>query len=471
MNSPQTFGRLNAFQRVMLAYSELHPYNAVHIYQLAGPLQADALQEALSETCRANGLGQVEVDRRAGQYRYLAPETAPGPEIAVLSAGEDLEGQVSTRVTVELNRPFARPRAYPFRLSAVAGDGQHVVLFTYDHWIADSVGARLIMRQVLGRYLRASNKTGTGAEPDNVCSRRAVRNEAPVPLLLDVLGGDVPENAAPLELYPPTYRQAFAQHFRGWRRFRVVAQVLAHWWRHRRAWQVPFTPEDDIATGFLHYTLPPDLLPRLHSFARRHELSIHDVFLAVLARTLSAAALRRDARPTPNVLTLGTIVDTRAEAQLPAADTLGLFLGNYMVRTPLCAADDLVELAQRISQTTRQVKQQKGFLASNVGFGLFNLIWPWVPKSRRAQHAREILPMSGGITNVVVRDEWMLTEDRILGFARAASCGPALPLVISPTTLRKQLNLCVTYRTAGFRHAEVEEIVAGIRAALDRIPA
>ena len=36
--------------------------------------------------------------------------------------------------------------------------------------------------------LRTSNKTGTGSEPDNVCSRRVVRNEVPVPLSLEILG-------------------------------------------------------------------------------------------------------------------------------------------------------------------------------------------------------------------------------------------------------------------------------------------
>ena len=40
--APLPVGRLNAFQRVMLQWSELHPYNAAHTYRLSGPLCFDA---------------------------------------------------------------------------------------------------------------------------------------------------------------------------------------------------------------------------------------------------------------------------------------------------------------------------------------------------------------------------------------------------------------------------------------------
>jgi hypothetical protein len=49
---------------------------------------------------------------------------------------------------------------------------------SYDHWVADSFATRLILRHVLGRYLRL----------------------------------DLPENDRPLTLYPGTYREMFPQH-------------------------------------------------------------------------------------------------------------------------------------------------------------------------------------------------------------------------------------------------------------------
>ena len=65
------------------------------------------------------------------------------------------ENRLAAHLARELNRPFARPRCRPFRFSVVdAGPKSHYVSLTYDHWVADSVGARLLMRHVLGRYLK-----------------------------------------------------------------------------------------------------------------------------------------------------------------------------------------------------------------------------------------------------------------------------------------------------------------------------
>ncbi len=60
------FGRLNAFQRVMLQWSELHPYNAAHTYQLSGPLNLPALHKAIREAFEHNALGVAEIDPRGG---------------------------------------------------------------------------------------------------------------------------------------------------------------------------------------------------------------------------------------------------------------------------------------------------------------------------------------------------------------------------------------------------------------------
>ena len=45
--SNSTSGRLNAFQRLMLQWSELHPYNAAHVYRIARPMAPEALAEAI----------------------------------------------------------------------------------------------------------------------------------------------------------------------------------------------------------------------------------------------------------------------------------------------------------------------------------------------------------------------------------------------------------------------------------------
>ena len=62
---PGPKGQLNAFQRLMYNWSELHPYNATHTFRLVGPARVDALHQAIRETYFLNRLGVVHLDADA----------------------------------------------------------------------------------------------------------------------------------------------------------------------------------------------------------------------------------------------------------------------------------------------------------------------------------------------------------------------------------------------------------------------
>ena len=88
-------------------------------------------------------------------------------------------------------------------------------------------------------------------------------------------------------------------------------------------------------------------------------------------------------------------------------------------------------------------------------------IWPHLKPERRSHFARRALPLTAGISNLYVRDSWIDQQGagRILDFHRAASNGPALPLVISPTTIGDQMNIAVTYRVTGFSRSKIDGIM------------
>jgi len=85
--APSLVGRLNAFQRVMLQWSELHPYNAAHTYRLSGPLSLQSLQQAIRDALDHNGMGVAEIDPDGVWYRHEADDSPHPPEIEVV-AGE-----------------------------------------------------------------------------------------------------------------------------------------------------------------------------------------------------------------------------------------------------------------------------------------------------------------------------------------------------------------------------------------------
>ena len=76
--------------------------------------------------------------------------------------------------------------------------------------------------------------------------------------------------------------------------------------------------------------------------------------------------------------------------------------------------------------------------------------------------------MSGGISNVLVREPWM-NDNRhlILDYYRGVSTGPSLPIVLTPTTFGDHLSLGVSYRVAGFTQAKIESLLQMLRDQLE----
>ena len=203
------------------------------------------------------------------------------------------ESRLADHVTRELNRPFERPRCKPWRFSVLEAEPDaHYVIVTYDHWVADSTAARLVLRHVLDRYC----------------------------------GWNLPENRRPLDLYPGTYREVFAHRLGGARLFGAGMHSLRPVDAEpiRGASSVLVQPTDGhsfraLSRGFRHG-------PRLRHFARSLGATIHDVILAALGRAMAEFLPRRAMRKRQE-LSLGTIVDARADAQEDLSDSLGAFLG------------------------------------------------------------------------------------------------------------------------------------------------
>jgi hypothetical protein len=73
---------------------------------------------------------------------------------------------------------------------------------------------------------------------------------------------------------------------------------------------------------------------------------------------------------------------------------------------------------------------------------------------------------------VHLRGSWIERQasNRILDFSRAVSCGPALPLVVSPTTIHNRMNIAVSYRTTGFSQGKIEGIMDSFVGQLESLP-
>ncbi len=78
-------GKLNEFQRTMLQWSGLHPYNAVHVARVTAAIAPERLARAASHVLAEAGLTNYAVREKGGVYRYegglveVAPQRAATP--------------------------------------------------------------------------------------------------------------------------------------------------------------------------------------------------------------------------------------------------------------------------------------------------------------------------------------------------------------------------------------------------------
>ena len=166
-SSVEVGGRLNAFQRVMLQWSSLHPYNAVHVCKLAGPLRSECLSTSVAHGLERLGLGLARLSADGEHYQHAKDAN---PEIEFIAGGQQADQRLEEFTNCLLNRPFDRPVLKPFRFAAIdAGPHEHFVVLAYDHWVADSTSARHLLREVLGEYLN----------PGRLLNRRSISIRAP----------------------------------------------------------------------------------------------------------------------------------------------------------------------------------------------------------------------------------------------------------------------------------------------------
>src|SRR5476651_1043416 len=104
-------GRLNIFQRVMLQWNELHPYNAVNVVRIPGAVDSGRLQKIINGTLETWGLTGLTLNRKSGNFHYHGGSVQC--EIKIIAAGED---SLSSEIERQINMAFPAEESFnPFR--------------------------------------------------------------------------------------------------------------------------------------------------------------------------------------------------------------------------------------------------------------------------------------------------------------------------------------------------------------------
>jgi len=423
-------GNLNIFQRVMLQWNDLHPYNAVHVVRLHGPPDLARLRQAIETSLTNRGLSVVTLDREHATYEYHSGGLPV--EIRTSAETDTDEVELTAQIEREINTPFRIDTPLrPFRFFVVPEGDRFALGTCYFHPIADAESMVMLIRGILAAYLGDH-----GSGPSRSMDCYPARHDR----LLISRPGLV---ARKLLALPSDIR------------------------RMRHSFRARLCDANDLENRFRFVAAGGDVLRTLQASAKTWEVTLHDLLLALLMKALSPLAPNRTRAHRRRDISLGSIVNIRNECGIDRERTFGLFLGAFVVSHPVPDGIPLRALAMDIRRQTRRIKQHKLFLAAPLELAFAGRLFAFYSTQRRKLFYHRYHPLWGGISNMSLDTRWPPDDPaRPLDYFRAVSTGPITPLVLTTTTYDDRMVLGITYRPTAFAPARITRFQEQFRAEL-----
>ena len=431
------WSHFNFFQRMMLRWRELHPYNPVHVVRVPVALDAERLRAGIAEHLESLGLTGLAVDRAHWRYRFEGGPAAV--ELSVLADGADASALLASTIEREFNRPFVQAaREQPFRFVAIDEGAAFQLLLVYDHYVAsgDSI-ARLLT---------------------HLACELARPGAAPAPL---ALGGR-----------SASYRGTLLRH-PGWalRSLLGVPRMVAD---ARRAWRVPYTHIEDGTNAYLGVPVDAVRTAALRAAAKAWGVTFNDLLLACLLQGLSPLAARRRGAARRKQLAVASILNMRRDQRPEARAAVSPFLAAFRVSHTVPEGIGLQQLAQDVQRQTSNIKRNHLYLQSLLALGLSALLWPLLTPLQRFGFYPKHFAVWAGITSLDLNLLWG-QADRAdtagLDYLRAVPTGPLCPLVLAVTSVHDQLHLGFAFRTSAFSREAVDALAAAMLRQADALRA
>lgn len=406
-------GALNVFQRTMLQWNDLHPYNAAHVLRLPGRLDFARLETSVNRVLARHGFGAITFDRRRRTYAYRAGarfEIGRRPEFdgTLPSLVPEIERQLNTPFLIAENN-------LPFRFFAGESGGFFSLGLVYFHAISDAEAVTLLLKDIVGAYVH---------------------------------GGEV-DGIVPFDLFPPRPDGLLAHGPN------LLLRKLASLPKFIRTMSVSDRVDFGIlrgpVLGFDFFSAGGGALSKISYAAKKLGATVNDLLLAALLKSLSPFAVQRLHHARRNRIAVGCVANLRRDLKLPNPRSFGLFLGSFVVshRTP--PEISLADLARDVSRQTREIKRGKLFLGAPLEMSLGGFLLSLFPQERRKKFYRKHYPLWGGISNVNLNSLWPVSDATApVDYLRGVSTGPATPLALSVTTVGNVLNFGISYRKSVF---------------------
>ncbi len=419
MSSPT--GRYNQFQRTMLQWSSLHPYNAVHVVHIGRAIDPGHFGNRLNHVLTLSGLGNLSIDSKGGFFRFHGgnPECIP----QIIDGGNDPIGALHHEMERQLNEVFHFDRPFtPFRFFLLSTGDESFVGISYFHAVADAESITRLLLEIV----------------------RASFDEVPQPIRDETLR---PSGEGRLPTEGP-----LAAVRRSW-------SALARIRGMRSSFRPPRCKITDFRNEFSGLSLNREETAALLATAREWGLTINDLCLAALLLALAPVTPDRFLKRRPR-LSVGCVVNLRNDLAPKTRNYFGLFLGSFAVSHKVEGEISLRELADSVRAQTLAIKKRKLYLAAPLEFMISRFIFGRISREKQCNFYRKSYPLWGSITNMKMDGLCNNLEVApIRDYYRAVSAGPAMPLVIAVTGVEGHLNFGASYRPTTLPATEVEGIM------------
>jgi NRPS condensation-like uncharacterized protein len=312
----------------MLQWDEVHPYSAVHVVQMGGALDATRLRSSINRTLQKHGLTRLTLD--SGKCAFQYESGTADCEIRTVS-GVEARSALVAEMERQLNLRFDHTRPFcPFRF-LVAPEGASFFLgLVYLHPAADAESVVCLLKDIVTCYLEEGAGQGRGS----------------------------------LELYPDSRAYAL------WRHPMVVARrflALPAQVRNLRSSQprASLADADNLANGFVLFSVAPEDLRSLGAAAKTWGVTVNDLFIALLLKSLSPCAAGRAQERKRQKISIGCIVNLRKDLGVDGRRTFGLLLGSFTVTHEVPEGISLCNLVADIRDQTAPIKRHKLYLGTS----------------------------------------------------------------------------------------------------------
>ena len=435
-------GRLNLFQRTMLRWRALHPYNAVHVLQIDAPLDCARLRAGIARTLQDEGLTGLTLDSARGRYEYRGG--AATVSLTLVSAGADAKGAAADRIEHELNSGFPHDGAIePFRFFVVDSGESFLLGLAYDHFIAGGDSILVLMKDLHDAYVDGERFT----------PRR-------------------------LDCYPPAYGRLLLRHAG---RLVLGLPGLIDVIRSCRNTARPHYREGVPATNaFLLRTVDAATLTRALGVStpgvstpgvpKNGGVTLNDLLLALLLHAMAPLAGERRAGRRCE-MAVASIINLRRDFQPPATAVFGQFLSSFRISHPMPAGQDLAALALDVGVQTQRTKRRKLYLQTLLAIAGSALAWRFLSPEKRAGFYAKNYPIWGGVSLLNVDPLWSgVGERKPADYFRGVPTGPMSPLVVAASTTNGVLHLGFSWRLAAFDRQTIEGVATRMVDGLRSLP-